>query len=159
MSKQTLQERINKISEYFRGMEMTNGVLIIKVSYKDKWGVFPSNDEKIKVAKSEDSINEYFYYGDFYEISFDDIFDLIDNTIEMNLSAAAKIQLLSEKFEELKILFASESLQKLQTLKFTFDEKVISKPKRKYTKRKKTENTMEETSNVETEQKETIEEQ
>lgn len=118
-----LQERINKISQYFRSMEMTNGVLIVKVQYDNKWGVYPSDDNKIKVAKSEDNPNEWFYYGNYNEITIDDVFDLIENTIEMNISAAAKLELLNSKFEELKNLFASESLEKLETLKFVLSNK------------------------------------
>lgn len=127
-----LQERINKISQYFRSMEMTNGVIIIKVQYNNKWGVYPSDDNKIKVAKSEDTPNEWFYYGNFNDITVDDIFDLIENTIEMNLSAAAKLELLNSKFEELKNLFATESLERLSTLKFVLSNK------KSYRKNKKT---------------------
>lgn len=127
-----LQERINKISQYFRSMEMTNGVIIIKVQYNNKWGVYPSDDNKIKVAKSEETPNEWFYYGNFNDITVDDIFDLIENTIEMNLSAAAKLELLNSKFEELKNLFATESLERLSTLKFVLSNK------KSYRKNKKT---------------------
>ena len=127
-----LQERINKISQYFRSMEMTNGIIIIKVQHNNKWGVYPSDDNKIKVAKSEDTPNEWFYYGNFNDITVDDIFDLIENTIEMNLSAAAKLELLNSKFEELKNLFATESLERLSTLKFVLSNK------KSYRKNKKT---------------------
>lgn len=137
-----LQERINKISQYFRSMEMTNGIIIIKVQYNNKWGVYPSDDNKIKVAKSEDTPNEWFYYGNFNDITVDDIFDLIENTIEMNLSAAAKLELLNSKFEELKNLFATESLERLSTLKFVLSNK------KSYRKNKKTVTT-DESSNTE----------
>lgn len=137
-----LQERINKISQYFRSMEMTNGIIIIKVQYNNKWGVYPSDDNKIKVAKSEDTPNEWFYYGNFNDITVDDIFDLIENTIEMNLSAAAKLELLNSKFEELKNLFATESLERLSTLKFVLSNK------KSYRKNKKTATT-DESSNTE----------
>ena len=58
------------------------------------------------------------------------MFDLIDNTIEMNVSAEAKLELLNTKFDELKHLFATEQLEKLQTLTFVFNEpKKIKKGK------------------------------
>lgn len=135
-----LQDRIKSNAEYFRGMEIRNGIVIVKVLYKDRWGAYPSNDEKIKVAKSDEVPNEYFYYGDFPDISFDDVFDLIENTIEMNLNAIAKIELLNAKFEELKNIFATESLDKLKTLYFAFENVKPSKPKRKYNKKKKENN-------------------
>ena len=135
-----LQDRIKKNSEYFRGMEITNGILIVKVLYKDKWGVYPSEDEKIKVAQSEETKNEWYYFGEFSEVTFDDVFDLIENTIEMNLTAAAKIELLNIKFEELKNLFAIKSLDELKTLYFGFNDVIKEhKPKRKYNRKKKVE--------------------
>lgn len=133
-----LQDRIKKNAKYFRGMEMTNGILIVKVLYEDKWGVYPKEDESVKVAKSTEIPNEWYYYGDFDIITFDDVFDLIEETVEMNINAAKKIELLNQKFEELKNIFATESLQKLETLYFAFEEvKKPSKPKRKYNKKKK----------------------
>lgn len=45
----TLQERIKDNALYFRGMEMTNGILIIKVQFEEKWGVYPNQAETIKV--------------------------------------------------------------------------------------------------------------
>jgi hypothetical protein len=132
-----LQDRIKKNEEYFRGMEMSNGIVIIKVQYGDRWGTFNGDDDKIKVVKSETNPNEWFYYADANEVDFEDIFDLIEKTIEMNLSVSAKIELLREKVDELKQIFSNESLAKLKTLKFVMND-VSDKPKkRKYTRRKK----------------------
>lgn len=140
MNKKTLQDRIKDNSKYFRGMEMTNGILIVKVLYEDKWGVYPKEDESVKVVKSNESPNEYYYYGDFDVITFDDVFDLIEETVMMNINAAKKIELLNQKFDELKHIFATEKLEKLETLYFAFEEvKKTSKPKRKYNKKKKEE--------------------
>ena len=133
-------------------MEMTNGIIIIKVQYNNKWGVYPSDDNKIKVAKSEDTPNEWFYYGNFNDITVDDIFDLIENTIEMNLSAAAKLELLNSKFEELKNLFATESLERLSTLKFVLSNK------KSYRKNKKTVTTDEPSNTENISKKENIDE-
>lgn len=135
-------DRIDKIKDYFRGIELTNGVRIVNVTYPPKWGVYPSDDETIKVAKSEDKVNEWFYYGDCELVTFSDMFDLIDNTIEMNVSAEAKLELLNEKFDELKHLFATEQLEKLQTLTFVFNE-----PKK--TKKRKTKKKIEENNTIE----------
>lgn len=131
MAKLNLQDRINRISQYFKGMEMTNNLWIIRVQYGDRWGVYPSDDNSIKVAKSEEVPNEWFYYGNAIEVSVDDIFDLIENTIEVNLSAAAKLELLSAKFEELKKLFATETLERLNTLQFVITDKKSSARKKR----------------------------
>ena len=58
----------------------------------------------------------------------------------MNLTAAAKIELLNIKFEELKNLFAIKSLDELKTLYFGFNDVIKEhKPKRKYNRKKKVE--------------------
>ena len=129
----TLQERIKKNEVYFRGMEIVNNTAIIKVLYGEKWGAYPSADERIKVAKSEEVPNEWFYYSDYTYTIIDEIFDLIEETIDMNLSAIERLGLFNQKMEELKELFANEPLPKLKTLSFHFDEE---KPKRNK-KRKK----------------------
>lgn len=129
MKKLTLQDRIKNNSSYFKGMEVINNTLIIKVQYPPKWGTFPSEDESIKVAKSEETPNEWFYYADYMVITIDEVFDLIESTIDMNKSAAAKIQLLNDKFEELKHIFATEPLEKLQTLTFSMKEMKTTKRK------------------------------
>lgn len=134
----TLQERIQKNEKYFRGMEIVNNTVIIKVLYGEKWGAYPSQDESIKVAKSEEIPNEWFYYADYTYTVIDDIFNLIEETIEMNLSAIERLELFNIKMEELKSLFANEPLTKLKTLSFQFEE--IKKTKRKKTKKNVIEN-------------------
>lgn len=132
-----LQERIKNNIDYFRGMEMTNGITVIKVAYKDRWGAYPTEDDSIKVAKSDTVANEWFYYADTDSVDIEKIFDLIEETVEMNSTVTFKLELLSEKINELKQLFSKTSLTKLQTLQFVMDENVKEKPKkRKYTKRK-----------------------
>lgn len=136
-----LQDRIKKNEEYFKSIEVHNGYLTMTVSFKDKWGVFPSPDEKIKVGESPNGVkNEWVYYGKYNEITVEDIFDLVEQTIEVNLEAALKIELMKEKIEELKNLFSQTPYSKLQTLTFNLHEDVKPKNKsRKANKRSKIE--------------------
>ena len=132
----TLQERIKKNELYFRGMEIVNNTAIIKVLYGEKWGAYPSPDEKIKVAKSDEVPNEWFYYSDYTYTVIDEIFDLIEETIDMNLSAIERLELFNQKMEELKELFANEPLSKLKTLTFHFEEEKSKRNNRKKKKNK-----------------------
>lgn len=132
-----LQKRISSLSPYFRGMEITNGTLIVKVLYEDKWGAYPSEDDRVKIAKSEEIPNEWFYYADYEVVPMDEVFNLIEETIHMNKSAEKKLELLSQRFEELKTLFATESLERLETLHFVLDAEPKSKSKRKISTKKK----------------------
>lgn len=135
-----LQDEIKKLGDYFRGIEYFNDALIVKVNFPPRWQVYPSIDGSIKPAKSEKAIGEYFYYGDMNKVSLDDIFGLIEETIDANKDAELKIQFLNEKVSELKELFKREPYERLSRLKFVIEEDVKEeKPKRKYTRKKKTE--------------------
>jgi len=135
-----LQDEIKKLGDYFRGIEYFNDALIVKVNFPPRWQVYPSIDGSIKPAKSEKAIGEYFYYGDMNKVSLDDIFGLIEETIDANKDAELKIQFLNEKVAELKELFKREPYERLSRLKFVIEEAAKEeKPKRKYTRKKKTE--------------------
>ena len=131
-----LQKRIEKIGEYFRGFEITNGVIIVKVALPPKWGTFPSEDERIKVAPSQEVAHEWFYYADYDTVAIEEVFNHIEETVKMNLSTIAKLNLLNEKFEELKMIFATESLERLENLIITFKDEP-KKTKKTATKKKK----------------------
>lgn len=117
---------------YVRGIEMYNEALIVKVMYPSKWQAYPSKDEKIKVAPSETSPNESYYYASSENTTYDEMLDLIAETIKVNSETALKIKLLAEKIEELKELFSNKDYDELLSLTFSFE-----KPKRKYAKKKK----------------------
>ena len=153
----TLQERIKKNEPYFKGMEIVNNTAIIKVLYGEKWGAYPSQDEHIKVAKSEEVPNEWFYYADYTYTIIDEIFDLIEETIEMNLSAIERLHLFNQRMEDLKTIFANEPLDKLKTLTFQFDE--VKKPKRKKSKKQNKQQVEENINNSEEENVDIINEE
>ena len=140
-----LQDEILKLGDYFRGIEYFNDALIVKVNFPTRWQVYPSIDGNIKPAKSDNAVGEYFYYGDMNKVSLDDIFGLIEETIEANKDAELKIQFLNEKVIELKELFKREPYERLSRLKFVIEDEVKEKKtKRKYTKKKKEEEITEE---------------
>ena len=132
-----LQNKIELIKPYFRSLETYNDALIIRVQFPPKWAVFPSDDGKIKAAPSDQKAYEYFYYGDSNKVSLDDIFDFIKETVEVNQSIEEKAKLLMQKTKELQELFETTPLETLKTLNFVMESIKKSKPKRKYTRRKK----------------------
>ena len=136
--KRTLQERMTAISPYFRGIDMYNEALIVRVVYPNKWKAYNSPDGLIKAAPSENNENEIWYYANSKECDFDTIFDLIEETIKANNEIHLKLELLKTKIEELKDLFSQKSYEELTRMRFIFDVSAKKdKPKRKYTKRKK----------------------
>lgn len=132
-----LQNDIDEIKDYFRSLETYNDALIVRVQFPPKWKVFPSDDGTKKVAVSDNNPHEYFYYGDGNNVSLDDLFGLIKDTIGFNQSLEEKEKLLMEKIHELQDIFTTCSLDKLRTLKFVLEEPKKTKAKRKYTNRKK----------------------
>lgn len=143
-----VEDYISKIGEYFEGIERYNDALIVRVKLPERWGVYPSSDERIKVAPSEEVPNEYYYYGSSNDVNLEDIFQLIIETIQMNKDVLLKIELLKEKVQELKELFDTKPLEELKTLKFVTEQPKKAKAKRKYTK-KKTEAEIEDKSSIE----------
>ena len=132
-----MEDYISKIGEYFEGIERYNDALIVRVKLPERWGTYPSSDERIKVAKSEEVPNEYYYYGSSNDVNLEDIFQLILETIQMNKDVLLKIELLKEKVQELKELFDTKPLDELKTLKFVKENPKKTKSKRKYTRKKK----------------------
>ena len=133
----TLQERMNDMKPYFRGIEMYNDALIVRVIFPQKWKAYDSNDGRIKATPSETVANEYFYYADSNDTTYEDMFDLIEETIKANNDIVLKLKLLRDKVEELKEMFSLHSYDELTTLKFVLEPIKKDIPKRKYTKKKK----------------------
>ncbi len=133
----SLQQRMDDMKPYFRAIEVYNDALMVRVVMPSNWKIYPSSDGRIKVTPSETNANEAIYYADCHDTSYEDIFDLVEDTIKNNRDIVSKLKLLKEKVEELKELFSIHSFEELQTLKFELTEVKKDKPKRKYTKRKK----------------------
>ena len=121
-----LRDRINKNIEYDPSVEMTGGLNIVRVEFPDKWRVYSNDNETIKVAQSETTANEWFYYANAES--------LIEHTVKFNKEMSLKIKLLNEKIDELKELFSDKDLEELKTLEF-----ITSKPKKRKNTKKKTE--------------------
>jgi len=138
MSKKTLQERMAEMQPYFKGIEMYNEALIVKVKFPQKWNAYNSADGRIKVTPSETTANEMFYFADSKDTTYDDIFDLVEETIKANNEIVLKVKLLRDKVEELRELFSNLTYDELTTLRFVTDSVKTAKPKRKYTKKEKT---------------------
>lgn len=121
-SKKSLQDRMNGMKPYFRGIEMYNEALIVKVVFPNNWKAYDSQDGKIKVTPSDSNPNESYYYANSEDASYDDMFDLIEETIKANQDILLKLELLKKKIEELKEIFSSHSYDELCSLSFDFKQ-------------------------------------
>lgn len=129
-----LQDRIMQMSPYFRGLDVYNDAIMVKVEFPSQWKVFDSEDKRIKITPSDNDNDVIFYYGNSSEVTYEDIFDLIENTIATNEELTKKLRLLQDKINELKELFSTSSYDDLVTLQFSIGRKI--KPKRKYVKKR-----------------------
>ena len=131
----TLQERMNDMKPYFRGIEMYNEAIMVKVAYPNKWKAYPSEDGRIKITPSDSDPNLTYYYADSKDTTYEEMFDLIEQTIKANQDIVLKLKLLRDKVEELKELFQNTPYDDLLNLQFVIGKK----PKRKYVKKNKVE--------------------
>ena len=123
-----IQNRIKNIEPYFKGLEYIGEYVLVKILYKKKWSVLPSDNENVKISIDDDN-KELFYYYSNKNIDCNNIFDLIDKTIKFNMESENKVALLKEKIEELRTIFLENDIDTLKRLKFSFDKK------RKYIKK------------------------
>lgn len=126
-----IQNRIEKISQYFKGMEVRNiegaNIIYIVVQFPTKWVLdTETTREKYKVEiGSQESNGRYFFCTEMSN-GFDNLFDAIDYNVESMIAIEERNKLFDKKEQELEELFNNKtiSLDKLKTLTFTFNDNV-----------------------------------
>jgi len=127
-----IQERIDKLKPYFKGLKVADNYRIVEFNLKNTWVIEESDDIELQQKKIKESDNVL--YSMFYseKISFDDILDYVENgVIRYNLDLEEKEQLLMMKVEELKRVFEDKDLDELNSLKFTTSDPTIKLGKKK----------------------------
>lgn len=136
-----MNEAIDKIKDYFVSMERYNGCWAICVQYRPKWMAYPSEDGRVKVTQEDEAPDMWWYCANDKTVTVDEIITLIDETIQTNLEAIKKVELFKCKAGELKQIFSDEKItyQKLQTLRFVFEDSQVAKitPQSKTEEKKK----------------------
>lgn len=122
-----VNDRIKNIGEYFSVFNVQDGAVCVGINLPEKWTLFDVNticSEFHVQIKAQNGVT--FFLCDIND-GFDPVFDAIDFIIKQNKSLEEKTNLLKEKVEELRVLFEQESLDKLRTLQFKFED-VITQP-------------------------------
>lgn len=130
-----LNERINKIRQFFItfNVDSTDGASYVLVRFPNKWDI-PDRKSLKDSFKVEIGVKPE---GVFFitEIENDPscIFDAIDYVIDFNRNVEERMEIFSLKMKELKEIFATEELEKLKSLEFTFkpQKKTVGKKKGK----------------------------
>jgi hypothetical protein len=128
-----MQKRIEKIKDYFYDMKMSmeDKIVYVQTRFPSNWTISELLEDNFKVKGVDTKKGTQIFFTELNN-GFDKIFDAIDYTIDMNLSALERLDLFRKKVEELKELFDCEDIEKLKRLEFTF-----KKPDKKRTKKTK----------------------
>lgn len=126
-----INSRINELRNYFVSFNIAEGTIYALVRFPEKWTV-PQYIAELKVKTAYDNQAKGYYFFTELPNGTDTVFDGIEYVIVLNKTIAERSALLRQKANELTELFASEPIERLRMLKFTFDdEKPVRKPKNK----------------------------
>lgn len=130
-----MDELINKAGEYFKSLNVENGLYKVIIQLPKSWGIIDTDNENLKVELLDKKTNQYVIIGDMKFIELKDIFEYIDKNTKENIEIEAKKILLQEKYTQLIQFFLDHTVEELQTLEF----KINSKGKRGRKAKNKTE--------------------
>jgi len=118
-----IQERINQLKPYFRGIKVTENYKIVEFNLKKTWSIQTGDDIDVQSNESKEKNNVLIsmFYSE--TKTFDEIIDYVEeNVINYNIEIEEKENLLKAKVEELKRVFEVKSLDELNKLKFTTED-------------------------------------
>lgn len=121
-----MQDRIEKIKDYFISFNIAEGVAYIQIKLPNKWDA-PSSEvleENFQTKTAKESNGTIYFFSEM-DNGIMNVFDAVDFTVEYNKDLEEKSELFRVKIEELKNLFATKSLDELKTLNITFSEPTI----------------------------------
>lgn len=135
----TMQDILLELSQYDVNCTITGDWFAIGLKFKQDWQVVEPTNPLIECVM-HDGLQ---YYGaPLKDVSIEEVFNCIKETIEYNKDLERRIVLFREKVQELQEIFKNEDYNTLKTIEF--------KIKKKKDKKKKEENTIEEvTANTE----------
>lgn len=125
-----LQDIMVKLAEYSVGCRIMDGYFLINITYNENWNVIPPENDKIEFAQKN---GVSYYMAMINEVSFEEVFNSIKETIDYNIDLQKKVNLFKAKVDELQEIFAKEDLDTLRTISFEYNKK---KEKRKYVRKK-----------------------
>lgn len=115
-----IQEKLNKLRPYVVGIRYIEGIQLVDAVLKEGW-VTPES-KLIRKQRVDGQDNYYMFIAESESVDIDDLLDYVESVIELNIEREKKFELLKIKVSELKSLFNVTPLNKLEKLKFTFNE-------------------------------------
>lgn len=125
-----IKERIKRISEYFKEMQIVNvdGVqtIYVVVNFPPNWRIDDEIETKYNtIVEIGNNANEYYFFTELE--NEEKVFDAIEYNVEKMKDAIERANLLRQKVNELKEIFQDENIpiQKLRTLTFNMKDNDI----------------------------------
>lgn len=117
----SFQERLLNLSPYkaeFKTYGADDKYWVVSVTYPENWSsIEPLKDSGIKM-ENDKNVHDIYYYIAPMQTDVNEIFDLIDSTIQYNKEIEEKVELLNKKIDELTNLFSNEDIDTLRTIEF-----------------------------------------
>lgn len=114
---------IQKLGDYFVGMNVAEGYIYITVRFPNGWKVSPKVEEKFDVKSVLTENGDGYYFFTTMENGFDKLFEAINYTISFNEVATLKQQLFLAKIQELQEIFEEEPIEVLESIEFKYKKK------------------------------------
>ena len=132
------EKSLKDLSCYNISFEIKEGYYHVSLVFKENWEIVSDND-LISIVNRNGRTH---YIGATDSVTIDDIFKLINSTIDYNTDLELKLELFKETTQKLQELFANEKLEVLKTIQFKVTRKKekakTETPKKEIKTKKKT---------------------
>jgi hypothetical protein len=119
-----IQNRLEELQPYVIGLRYFQGLPVVDVIFKEKWVV--PNNEIISKEKGEGDENYYMFFSQQEGVGIDELLDHAESIIHLNVEKEKKNELFKVKVNELKKLFQTNPLTKLEKMKFVLGSTPIT---------------------------------
>ena len=116
----TLQDSLKEFAPYNIDIKMTQGWLIVGMTYKKSWQILKPLNELIEQRENDDRI---YYCAPMNQVDADDVFVSIRATINYNIDMEKKVELFQVKVNELQNIFSELDYEELVTIEFKYKKK------------------------------------
>lgn len=115
------QDILMSLSDYSVNCKIMDGWLVIGVTFNRDWQILRPSNASIELV--ENNKGSCYYGAPLKDVTVDEVFNSIMETIEYNKDIEKKVLLFRDKVAELKTLFAQEDYDTLKQLEFKFKKK------------------------------------
>lgn len=123
-----MYNELKDIFQYLISVRKLKQYLTIDIEFPEHWKIpkrFVQEDKIVENDRVNDSYRFFSFVSEFNEKQLNNTVDNIKNIVAYNKEIEMKERLLKQKIDELKKVFESENLDKLQSLKFDILEEKL----------------------------------